>query len=442
MHTLYKYIIPVIVCSVYSCLQISCASLSPEWIDQQPINNNYWHGIGYASSELENHREVSRERAIHEVSSQIKINVNSQLDIVVNDFNGSVENTISSMMSSRVSLLLPELEFVDHYKTKNGVYSYVRLHKEKYKRALEKLRENSISTALRFIEEADEQFSVNSLILIQKAWNEFLPFNDEPVKVVYEGKKTNLYTLIKEKINYFSNRVTITASTKKKEFITFVDYNSVLLFNVEDSFTKKPMPSVPIKMMLNNMDYSLISDSKGIAQFSLPQMTSPYIFTANYQLDIKKLFEQNMPLNQILPSNPKVSTISIKVRRAKGIIRSSEMNLNKPIDNLILKPAIKRFFKDNVDFVLDEPEIQILIESNTIKKANRVDENFPYFMYGNASVSLQNMATKEEFFNSSISGVKGADFNSQYTAGIRSYDAMTKQIVSQLQDELFMDTGN
>ena len=118
------------------------------------------------------------------------------------------------------------------------------------------------------------------------------------------------------------------------------------------------------------------------------------------------------------------------------------MNLNKPIDNLILKPAIKRFFKDNVDFVLDEPEIQILIESNTIKKANRVDENFPYFMYGNASISLQNMRTKEEFFNSSISGVKGADFNSQYTAGIRSYDAMTKQIVSQLQDELFMDTGN
>jgi hypothetical protein len=149
-----------------------------------------------------------------------------------------------------------------------------------------------------------------------------------------------------------------------------------------------------------------------------------------------------MPLNQILPSNPKVSTISIKVRRVKGIIRSSEMNLNKPIDNLILKPAIKLFFKDNVDFVLDEPEIQILIESNTIKKANRVDENFPYFMYGNASVSLQNMTTKEEFFNSSISGVKGADFNSQYTAGIRSYDAMSKQIVSQLQDELFMDTGN
>ena len=47
------------------------------------------------------------------------------MDIITSDYNGSIDNVITSVMNSRVDLLLPELEFVDSYRTDDGVYFYV-----------------------------------------------------------------------------------------------------------------------------------------------------------------------------------------------------------------------------------------------------------------------------------------------------------------------------
>jgi len=73
----------------------------------------------------------------------------------------------------------------------------------------------------------------------------------------------------------------------------------------------------------------------------------------------------------------------------------------------------------------------ILVRANTNKKSDRVDENFPYFIYGNVSITFKNVIKDEQFFNFDISEVKGGDFNSEYTAGIRAYDEMARKIENQ-----------
>ena len=113
---------------------------------------------------------MAKEYAIHEISSQIKVNISSEMDIVVTDFNGSVDNVISSVMKSRSDLILPELEFIGQYKTKRGLYFYIRLNKVKYNAAMVRLRANARETALDYITEADHNFGVRYLKLIQKAW--------------------------------------------------------------------------------------------------------------------------------------------------------------------------------------------------------------------------------------------------------------------------------
>ena len=98
-------------------------SAPPQWIDDRPSNLEYWHGIGFASySKSNDPKMLAREYAIHEISSQIKINISSELDIITSDYNGSIDNVITSVMNSRVDLLLPELEFVDSHRTDDGVY--------------------------------------------------------------------------------------------------------------------------------------------------------------------------------------------------------------------------------------------------------------------------------------------------------------------------------
>ena len=70
----------------------SCTSKPPIWVEKRPVENDFWHGIGFAQKDNNNFMDIARERAIHEIASQIKININSELDIIVKDYNGSLEN--------------------------------------------------------------------------------------------------------------------------------------------------------------------------------------------------------------------------------------------------------------------------------------------------------------------------------------------------------------
>ena len=160
----------------------SCFYGKPNWIESRPQNVQYYHGIGFASSlESDNPKELARQYAITEIASQIKINISSNMEVIVSDFNGSMENTINSVTESRFNLLIPELEFIDYFELNNGIYYYVRLNKERYEISIQRLRLNAIETAINFIDKADKVLSAESFEFIQKAWIEILPFNDEPI---------------------------------------------------------------------------------------------------------------------------------------------------------------------------------------------------------------------------------------------------------------------
>ena len=81
----------------------------------------------------------------------------------------------------------------------------------------------------------------------------------------------------------------------------------------------------------------------------------------------------------------------------------------------------------------------IKIDANTAKRSERAGNNFPYFSYGSASIAFVDATTNEQFFSSVVSDVKGADFYSQETAGIRSYEKMVVKLISELENS-FNDT--
>ena len=184
------------------CLLIlSCSSSSPSWLNSRPQDPLYWHGIGYAAFENnKNPNSLAKEYAIQEISSQIKVNISSEMNIVVTDFNGSIDNAVTSVMQSRVDLFLPELEFVGNFKDKSGIYFYARLNKSKYQAAMERLRENAKATIINYLRDAENEFGLQSFKIIQKAWKEIIPFTDEPIIVNIDGNNFNLYSLIKQNI--------------------------------------------------------------------------------------------------------------------------------------------------------------------------------------------------------------------------------------------------
>ena len=414
---------------------LSCANTPPTWVSSRPNDSNYWHGVGFSASALPDHKNLAKESAIREISSQIKINISSEMEVVIRDDNGSINNMVSSVMKSRVNLMLPELELVGNHSSKEGSYVYFRLNKKKYYEAMDRLRMNAENTALAYIRDAEKKYGINSFYLIQKAWQEILPFNDEPMIVNYKNETVLLYTLIKQKLEEFNHRLIIKGELDNKKIRTLVDRENTLTIFVNDRLSNKPLANVPIKVTLPNGQVTLMSKKNGRIDYKFKGLTLPSSFDILFQLDHKKVYKNISLIKEILPMNKNVFSITMHIVPSRVSIKSFEKNLNKPMKRKMLEPVIKKIFNNKLEFVIENPDFYIIIESNTIQKADRIGNNYPYFVYGNAKINFKDSKTNEEFFTYVISDIKGADFGSQMVAGIRSYEKMEVELLNGLERE-------
>ena len=405
------------------------------WLESRPQDPLYWHGIGFATfEESENSSSLAKEYAIHEISSQIKLNISSQMDIVVTDFNGSVDNAISSVMSSRVNLLLPELEIVEQFSNKSGTYFYIRLNKNKYRAAMERLRENAKATILNYLVDSEKEYGIRSFSLIQKAWKEIIPFTDEPLTVQYNGGNANLYSLIKQKTNEYENRLLIEVELEKDIVRTYIDRDNHILIHVKDAKNNRSLSGIPIHISELESEKVLYTNERGIIKYDVMQSIKPISYDIKLKLDYHSLYDINDEFQ--LKFKPTVHAINVSVVPSKAAFSSVEKNIGEIMHRSIIEPIIKNYFNEKLEFVEDTPDMVINIVANTEERSKKMDGNFPYFIFGNASVIFKDALTNEEFFSTGVSNIKGADFESKEIAGFRSYDLMAEQLTSNL-DEFF-----
>ena len=421
-------------------LVLSCSSSSPSWLNSRPQDPTYWHGIGYAAFENnKNPNSLAREYAIQEISSQIKVDISSEMNIVVTDFNGSVDNVVTSVMKSRVDLLLPELDFVGNFKDKSGIYFYARLNKSKYQTAMARLRENAKVTIINYLKDAEDEFGFQSFKIIQKAWKEIIPFTDEPIIVNIDGNDLNLYSLIKEKINKFDKRLILKGKLEKKSMKTFIDRNNSISIEVRDANTNKLLSGVPINISIFDTEQVIYSDEKGIVRKDIKPIFNPGSFEIKFQLDKESIWSTD---NQGLEFDPSLYSINVNVLPANGSIISSEKNIGKLMEQNIIEPFLKKMLNTRLEYVDDNPDFVITVESDTEERSKRISDKFPYFVFGKAIITFTEISDDKEFFSTQVSNIKGGDFDSREIAGLRSYDKMMKEIMTQLEKSVFSNYIN
>ena len=201
---------------------------------------------------------------------------------------------------------------------------------------------------------------------------------------------------------------------------------------MRDKVQKKPIRGLPLKIKTLDGTSTYFSDANGIVQHDILIPFTASSLSIEYSVDVDSLFLNFATKNSLIKINPIVNTITARVLPARALIVSTEKNLNKVLEDKIIEPAIKKYMNDRLEFVSDDPDIKIIIESNTIKKSRRMGSNFPYFTFGNTSVGFKEISTDKEFFNINFTDVKGADFDSQEIAGVRAYDEMVQQLNAEL----------
>ena len=426
---------------IFLCLFIiSCSSSSPSWLNSRPQDPIYWHGIGYAAfKNNKNPNSLAKEYAIQEISSQIKVNISSEMNIVVTDFNGSIDNAVTSVMKSRVDLLLPELEFVGNFKDKSGIYFYARLNKSKYQAAMARLRENAKVTIINYLKDAENDFGLQSFKIIQKAWKEIIPFTDEPIIVNIDGNDLNLYSLIKEKINKFDKRLILKGKLEKELMKTFIDRNNSISIEVRDAKTNKLLPGVPISISIFDNEQVIYSDEKGIVKKDIKPIFNPGSFEIQFQLDKESIWSKD---DHGLEFDPSLHSLSVNVLPANGMIISSEKNLGNIMEQNIIEPFLKKILNARLEYVESNPDFIIRVESDTEERSKRFSNKFPHIAFGKAFITFTESSNDKEFFSTQVSNIKGGDFDSREIAGLRSYDKMMREIMAQLEKSVFTNYVN
>ena len=117
---------------LYSCTQPP--KISPEWIINEPnSDSDYWVGIGSVKKPLpDNYREIAQQRAINQIASQIKVEIKSEFNSVVQELNFDLDEYFSSVINSRVNQEIDFVEYVDSYDSKDAFSLYARLSISKY----------------------------------------------------------------------------------------------------------------------------------------------------------------------------------------------------------------------------------------------------------------------------------------------------------------------
>ena len=95
-----------------------------------------------------------------------------------------------------------------------------------------------------------------------------------------------------------------------------------------------------------------------------------------------------------------------------------------------------------LEYVKSKPDFVIRVESDTEERSKRISEKFPYFVFGKAIITFSDISNDKEFFSTQVSNIKGGDFDSREIAGLRSYDKMVKEILSQLDKFLISNYVN
>ena len=104
--------------SLYAFLFLSCYSLpEPDWVNNHIVDAEYWYGYGIVNKEyVGNVREEARSRAIEEIATQISIDISSNFQTTITEFNFSINEYTEKVSRFRLSQSIENLEIVDSYK--------------------------------------------------------------------------------------------------------------------------------------------------------------------------------------------------------------------------------------------------------------------------------------------------------------------------------------
>lgn len=424
-------------CSSNSSIKPGVAVLNaPTWVSRQPIDDSFWYGVGIADLNLDDPRQVARQRAFSEIAEQLKVNIKSTLSDEVIARNQNFSEFSKSLIETRVDASLEYVENFDSYQGGNRQYVLARLNKPKYFEKINRKKEEAASKAVNLIDKSVNEMSANSLSNVSLAIETITPYLDLFPKMndIFEKKEEELIIIVAEKIirNYNENiRLVFTPESIKA--MSFVSENLIVGITALNKKTGQNISNVRINVNIDGGDNSapIITDRFGKAKYKLSRLKSnagnkALIFSLDYK---SMMSEKALSLIKVIP---KEYPLEVSVKAPKIYIDAKVFSLDEKVKNSSILTTLMECFEDNYSstFVTSKKNADILLKLNvkTEERSKRLGEEYPFFIYASGTLSLTNLKTNEIILSSKFKDAKGADFTSKEVAGIKALKKLSSSM--------------
>ncbi len=410
------------------------AKPKPEWVQNRPVNNIYYLGIGTASKTADhiNYQQIAKKNAFDDMISEIQVTVSSSS--VLKSVQNNLEFKQQFNATTKVTAIntIENYDVIDSWENGDEFWIYFRLSKAEYEAAKRRkmqvqinraedllARINQLDTRNNFVEIA--HLKIQALTALQNYLNEEVigNFNGKEVKLVDE-----IFNSLQDQLFNVKFKTTV---------------------NSLNGIVGKPLPAISVNAILNNGGFipnlplkagsdgaslngydRIETDNNGVATFTKAHVqgvgSTQFLRIA---IDVQKLITVdsiNTLLKTVLYSmQPPPLSIKVIAEPLKVFIESSELNLSKPLNQTFFEPLIKKEISQNGCVLVankNDADYIVKIFSNTQSQG---------VMWGNmlgvsitVTVSITDTKTTIEIYKDGIQNIKGFQTTAE-NAGLDAY---------------------
>lgn len=171
------------------------APKEPVWITQRPADMAYYNAVVRYTKKAPNYADSARDNALREISTQISVQIDSDIYLKETEANGVPTEELISQIRSSSRNKLNDIELAGSYETDKDYWAYYRLSKSAYRAWRIGQRDIAITQAKILLAEYDAVTTdaVSGITALLKGLELIVDFTDLDLSTMYQNKEVNLY---------------------------------------------------------------------------------------------------------------------------------------------------------------------------------------------------------------------------------------------------------
>ncbi|NOZ08533.1 MAG: hypothetical protein GXO91_06600 [FCB group bacterium] len=409
---------------------------SPDWIAQSVSNSRYWYGVGTGES-----RQSAREAAYNEIAAQISVQISSSFTRIITELNYDPSEYTQSIIHSRLTASLPEIEILRNEHINSLYYVQARLSKEKYYQSVALKRQAAVNKATDLLDMTGNELSANTFVYLTDALKQIVDYLDEDLKVTYPrdgGKQVNLYSYINSRILEAFNRISVEPLSDTLTGISGLPLENGIGVHCYDSKTGNPLGGIPLRAIAENTsaEYLFTSMSDGRGQFYPDTITEVGETIFQVTVNIEKLIPSILG-RVTIPAVAKTD-IPVSVRGLRVHFNSAEQNLGNDNEHPYVEPVIKKYFRENFKAAFaDRKKADIIVKTSvsTSRRNSKPAEFYGQLVYqasADCTLSILEASGERELIQRSVNNIAGVSYNSFEDAGKDALKKLSVKIYEEI----------